>query len=162
MTLANRIAVMRDGVVQQLAPPAELYHRPKNLFVAGFIGAPAINQIEGEIEIGESRILFRRPEGTIDVSGYTFAAPARSGPATLGVRPEHIQLGSLDGHPASVEATISVVEPMGADVVVWTEWGSQTIALHVRDDRHFRVGDRIRLGLNIERISLFGADGERL
>src|SRR5688572_26778815 len=122
LTLADRIAIMRDGVIQQLASPAEIYRRPINLFVAGFIGAPAMNFVEGRIERGNGAPVFRSKELAVDLSGYSFRADAAEGPATLGFRPEHLVLdGATSGLP-TIPGRVSVVEPMGSDAVVWFDW----------------------------------------
>ena len=91
MTMADLIAVMRDGRLQQLATPAELYARPANLFVARFCGSPPMNVLAGEIADGA----FRHPAGDVRAAGR----PAR-GPATLGFRPEHAELAAPTGSPA--------------------------------------------------------------
>ncbi|MGO7283445.1 ABC transporter ATP-binding protein, partial [Rhizobium ruizarguesonis] len=109
LTLADRIAIMRDGVIQQLASPAEIYRRPANLFVAGFIGAPAMNFAEGRIERGNGALVFQSKELTVDLSAYSFRADTAEGPATLGFRPEHLVLdGATSGLP-TIPGRVSVV-----------------------------------------------------
>src|SRR5687767_4970393 len=98
MTLATRIAVLEAGVLQQVAAPLELYRKPANKFVAGFIGSPAMNFVEGTISGGR----FRAP-------GIDFAAALPDGAATLGVRPHDLSIGR-DSDP---EGVVEVVEPMG-------------------------------------------------
>ncbi|WP_027682993.1 ABC transporter ATP-binding protein [Rhizobium leguminosarum] len=163
LTLADRIAIMRDGVIQQLASPAEIYRRPANLFVAGFIGAPAMNFIEGRIERGDGAASVFRGNGlTIDLSSYSFRAVAAEGLATLGFRPEHLVLdGATSGLP-TIPGRVAVVEPMGSDAVVWFDWADQSLSVRLMGDVTLQPGDALAPGLDIAKASLFGADGSRL
>ncbi|GGD73922.1 ABC transporter ATP-binding protein [Rhizobium anhuiense] len=162
LTLADRIAIMRDGVIQQLASPAEIYRRPANLFVAGFIGAPAMNFIEGRIERSVGAPVFRGNGLTIDLSGYSFRAVAADGPATLGFRPEHLVLDGFTSGLPTIPGRVSVVEPMGPDAVVWFDWADQSLSLRLMGDVTLEPGDALAPGLDIAKASLFGADGSRL
>ncbi|MGO6687781.1 ABC transporter ATP-binding protein [Rhizobium leguminosarum] len=162
LTLADRIAIMRDGVIQQLASPAEIYRRPINLFVAGFIGAPAMNFAEGRIERGNGAPVFRSKELTVDLSGYSLRADAAEGPATLGFRPEHLVLDAATSGLPTIPGRVSVVEPMGSDAVVWFDWADQSLSLRLMGDVTLQPGDAVAPGLDIAKASLFGADGSRL
>ncbi|OWV97170.1 sn-glycerol-3-phosphate ABC transporter ATP-binding protein UgpC [Rhizobium sp. R693] len=162
LTLADRIAIMRDGVIQQLASPPEIYHRPANLFVAGFIGAPAMNFIAGRIERSKGSVRFTSNALSIDVSAYAFRSGACEGSATLGLRPEHFRLDGAAGGLPTMSGRVSVVEPMGSDAVVWFDWGSQSLSLRLMGDVQLQPGEAITPGLDIARASLFGADGQRL
>ncbi|KEC69871.1 UNVERIFIED_ORG: multiple sugar transport system ATP-binding protein [Rhizobium esperanzae] len=162
LTLADRIAIMRDGVIQQLASPAEIYRRPANLFVAGFIGAPAMNFIEGRIERGDSALVFRSKGLAVNLFGYSFQAVAAEGPATLGFRPEHLMLDGAAGSLPTIPGRVSVVEPMGSDAVVWFDWADQSLSLRLMGDVALQPGDAVAPGLDIAKASLFGADGARL
>ncbi|MBB4194312.1 multiple sugar transport system ATP-binding protein [Rhizobium aethiopicum] len=162
LTLADRIAIMRDGVIQQLASPAEIYRRPANLFVAGFIGAPAMNFIEGRVERDGEALLFRNSGLAVDLSGYAFRAAVAHGPVTLGFRPEHLVLdGAASGLPI-IPGVVSVVEPMGSDTVVWFDWAEQSLSLRLMGDVDLKPGDAVAPGLDITKASLFAADGSRL
>ncbi|MBY5878044.1 ABC transporter ATP-binding protein [Rhizobium ruizarguesonis] len=162
LTLADRIAIMRDGVIQQLASPAEIYRRPANLFVAGFIGAPAMNFAEGRIERGNGALVFQSKELAVDLSAYSFRADAAEGPAMLGFRPEHLVLdGATSGLP-TIPGRVAVVEPMGSDAVVWFDWADQSLSLRLMGDVTLQPGDAVAPGLDIAKASLFGADGSRL
>jgi multiple sugar transport system ATP-binding protein len=116
MTLGDRLAVMRDGVLQQLGTPAELYERPQNLFVAGFIGAPAMNFLLGEIADGS----LTSPLGTIPVSDLPDGGGAgHTGRVVVGVRPESFEDASLVGERpglVALTATVDVLESTGSDV----------------------------------------------
>src|SRR5271166_123054 len=94
LTLADRIAVMKGGVIQQFASPHEIYHRPANLFVAGFIGSPAMNMIDGTLAQRAGKWMFDYAGGAVDMMRYPFVSKPVAGSAILGVRPEHIDVGS--------------------------------------------------------------------
>ena len=116
MTLGDRLAVMRDGLLQQVGTPAELYDRPVNLFVAGFIGAPAMNFLVGEIADGS----LRSPLGTIALSEVgDDGRPEHAGRVVVGVRPENFEDASLSGERpglVALTATVDVLESTGSDV----------------------------------------------
>jgi multiple sugar transport system ATP-binding protein len=141
MTMADQIVVMRDGEVEQRGKPLELYDHPANLFVAGFIGSPAMNFVEGRL---------RRANGTASVElhgGYRAAiAGAISGEegqsVVYGTRPEHLTLASAsEGFPAEVV----VVEPTGADTQVFSKFGAVELTSVFRERHDFRAGESIRL-----------------
>ncbi|TIS11658.1 MAG: sn-glycerol-3-phosphate ABC transporter ATP-binding protein UgpC, partial [Mesorhizobium sp.] len=107
MTMADKIVVMRDGRIEQIGAPLQLFDRPANLFVAGFIGSPAMNLLKGTVKKGE--------RSEVDIAGSAFPMPASIAAAdgqavVYGVRPEHLEI-----HPDGVASTISVVEPTGSE-----------------------------------------------
>ncbi|MFM8679812.1 MAG: ABC transporter ATP-binding protein [Alphaproteobacteria bacterium] len=159
MTMADRIVVMHDGIVEQVGTPLELYDHPSNLFVAGFIGSPAMNFIEGTL---------RREDGApvLEASGGRLALPAWAPGAdgqkvTLGIRPEHLSISATG--PSSLDAVVEVVEPTGADThVVAIAFGQQVQAVFT--ERHaFAPGARVALCPRPESIHLFDtASGRHL
>ena len=155
MTLATRIAVMKAGKIQQIDTPAAVYARPVNMFVAGFLGAPSMNFIEGRIECVNGAAHFVSPTLLVDVSAYPFAKPPQNNlPTVLGVRPEHITL-SPPGADHAGQATVALVEPMGANQVVWLD--AQGVSLAVDADAQFVAAPDRRTGFAIApaHISLF-------
>ena len=156
MTLASRIAVMKDGKIQQIDTPGNVYTRPVNMFVAGFLGAPSMNFVEGTLEVAEGTVLFVAPTLRIDVSDYPFVRKPEGGEhAVLGVRPEHITL-SPDGVNQHVgSAIVSLVEPMGSSQVVWLD--AQGVSLAVDVDAQFTPALDRKIGFVIEpqHVSLF-------
>ena len=146
MTLASRIVVMRAGQVQQVGTPGEVYERPANLFVAGFLGAPAMNFIEGEIDAdggfagGAVRLAPGAPGGA--------AGPFK---AVLGVRPEHISLAA--GGP--MQGRVTLVEPMGAHRVVWLECGGKQLSCILQGGRPVAPDDTVSFAIDAQRVSLF-------
>jgi len=157
LTLADRIAIMKNGVIQQLADPHTIYNKPVNLYVAGFIGSPSMNFIEGTLD-GAS---FTAGDGTaIPVSAYDFAArPAGTLKAVLGVRPEHIVIGeAAKTMPFTTEVEIEIVEPMGSDTLAWTSIAGQQVTFRCDSDTVIRVGDRMTVGFDPARGSFFNAE----
>jgi len=117
MTLADRIAVMKGGLIMQLGSPDEIYNRPMNLYVADFIGSPSMNFREGVFENG----VFKGGELTMPMVGYEFADPQTADrPAVIGIRPEHIITGELvTNAPVQMTVDVDLVEPMGSDTLVY-------------------------------------------
>ena len=145
MTLADRIAVMKDQQIQQLGSPAEIYHRPANLFVAGFVGSPQMNFVEGRHR-GERRrpgLRRRRPPPAARRLRLRGAVPSPGRPVVLGVRPEHLEIGD-GGHLAAGFGRSSIVEPMGADNLVWCSDGTETLQVRTGGTRKAAPGDAPR------------------
>ena len=118
LTLADRVAVMHGGLIQQLATPREIYRKPVNLFVAGFVGSPAMNFLEGSIAKANGSVAIRLKDGTdVPLAGYEFATPPEEGQrAVLGVRPEQIEIKG--GGPSSLPVTVSSSIPWGPTACV--------------------------------------------
>ncbi|HUL66143.1 MAG TPA: ABC transporter ATP-binding protein [Burkholderiaceae bacterium] len=162
MTLATRIAVMLDGRIQQIGTPSEVYDEPVNRFVAGFLGSPTMNFIEGSLVQEGVRLCWRSAALGLDVTGYAFAAPPRVGAkAVLGLRPEHIALVGTD-QPADGRATVSLSEPMGAHVVLWLDMNGQSIAVDTESHTAHQRGDALGVRADARRISLFDESGQRM
>ena len=147
MTMADRIVVMNSGRVEQVGSPLELYDRPRNLFVAGFIGSPAMNFIPGRIVERQ----FRSPLGL--VAPMPAGVQAGEGTeVTCGIRPDQIILSS-EGAPAK----ISIVEPTGAETLVVLRAEGLQLQVVVRDRRQLRPGEVVGITLQPEAIHLFDA-----
>jgi multiple sugar transport system ATP-binding protein len=165
MTLADRIAVMKGGVIQQLDAPQQIYNHPVNLFVAGFIGSPGMNFLDGQLEAGPGlKVVIG--DATVPVDRYKFdgAGTRPAGPAVLGIRPEHIVFGEAAGAmPFAQEVVVEIVEPMGSDTLVWTKLGGRNLAFRVESERALNTGDRVTIGFDPARASLFdSATGSRI
>jgi multiple sugar transport system ATP-binding protein len=149
MTMADRIVVLRDGVVEQIGAPLELYDRPANLFVAGFIGSPAMNFLKGTIKLGD------KPSFMVDggLSLPLSSAPAGSDgrPAIYGIRPEHLALGGPDGVPAEV----SVLEPTGLETQVFAKLGDQKIVAVFRQRMTASPGEMLPITPDVASAHLF-------
>jgi multiple sugar transport system ATP-binding protein len=158
MTMADRIVVMRDGIVEQSGNPLELYDTPVNTFVAGFIGSPAMNFVPGiaRIDAGSPTVEF---DGGVRLPVPLNARPSDGQQVLYGMRPEHCALGGNDGLPADVV----VVEPTGADTQLFCRFNGQEVTSLVRDRVDCRAGDRVGLVPDLSRAHLFdAASGARL
>ena len=151
MTMADRIVVMRSGYVEQIGSPLELYDSPSNLFVAGFIGSPAMNILDGSIE----GTTFRMPGMTIDLGA---AAPAYQGPVKLGIRPEHLRL-----EPQGMQAEVLVVEPTGSETQVALRVGTQELVGIFRERIPTSPGDTMGVEIAVDQAHFFSPEtGQRL
>ena len=153
MTMADKIVVMHDGIVEQMGAPLELYDDPQNTFVAGFIGSPAMNFIPGKLT-GDG----------VTVSGGTVLpvgqAPAASEgrPVTYGIRPEHFELAD-DG----AEAEVIVVEPTGSETQLFARLAGQEICAVFRERHDLRPGQKVRLRPRADVAKIFDPEsGKRL
>jgi multiple sugar transport system ATP-binding protein len=158
MTMADRIVVMRDGLVEQSGDPLELYDAPANTFVAGFIGSPAMNLVPGiaRVSAGAPVVEF---EGGVRLPVPATARPADGQPVLYGMRPEHCSVATGEGLPAEVV----VVEPTGADTQLFCRFNGQEVTSLVRDRVSCRAGDRVGLMPDLSRAHLFDvASGARV
>ena len=160
MTLADRIAIMKNGIIQQLDDPHTIYNKPVNLFVAGFIGSPSMNFINGTLD-GSN---FTVPGyGVIPLSGYQFVAQ-KNGSTVLGIRAEHIALGE-DARklPVQIETEIEIVEPMGSDTIAWTKIGGQALTFRAAAEVALAPGQKVLIGFEPARGSVFESEsGNRI
>jgi multiple sugar transport system ATP-binding protein len=146
LTLADRVAVMNGGVIQQLATPKEVYQRPVNRFVAGFVGSPAMNFISGEITGADGTFGVTCHDGVkIGLAGYQFGTRPEAGrKVVLGLRPEQIHVNSPLNGATSLPLELSLVEPMGADSLLWGTIGKEIVSIRVGPDDVYHVGDKIQ------------------
>lgn len=154
MTLADKIVVLRQGVIEQVGSPLELYHNPCNVFVAGFIGSPSMNFIKSKIKKTASDSIEIDFCGKLDFSNYS----ASSGDAiTLGVRPEHCFISNSDD---AFKGKVVLVEKLGSDTYVYIKMKSQDPVL-VRCDGNqtFRIGDSVSFDINKSQCHLFDKNG---
>jgi len=159
MTMADKIVVMHDGRVEQIGAPLDLYDRPGNLFVGGFIGSPAMNFFPGAVRVDGSAA-FLGPDGVrLPVAVPSGRLAAWSGrPAVYGVRPEHIVLAE-DG----IEAQVQVVEPTGSETQVVARMAGQEVLAVFRERHQLRPGDRVRFKPDAGLVHLFDRHtGQRL
>jgi multiple sugar transport system ATP-binding protein len=154
MTMADKIVVMNGGNIEQAGPPLELYDRPANLFVAGFIGSPAMNLVRGQIRGG----VFTGADGT----GWTLQPNGHAppeGPAVYGIRPEHLRLDPEGGFPA----TVQLVEPTGSETQVMMRVGDTPLLGAFRERVTARPGDVLPIRPETSMVHLFHGDtGQRI
>jgi multiple sugar transport system ATP-binding protein len=159
MTMADRIVVLRGGKVEQIGAPLDLYDRPANAFVAGFIGSPAMNFLEGTLESGDPNH-FHGPDG-VDLRFGGTGLPHAAGKLTIGVRPEHLAITAPDAR-GSISAEVVAVEPTGAETVIVVRRGASELMLSTRERPAVDIGERIGIGLEGARLHHFGPDGMRI
>jgi ABC-type sugar transport system ATPase subunit len=158
MTMADRIAVMHQGCLQQVGPPLAVYGDPANRFVAGFFGIPAMNFIEGELRGDRAGLIFDAPDVHFALKARGPVAPCA---ATLGIRPEHVRL-TREGEGPSAKVTLT--EPMGDETLVFLEYGGPgSLVAKVDAEDKVAVGDRRGFSFRGDRIVFFDSvTGERI
>jgi multiple sugar transport system ATP-binding protein len=153
MTMADRIVVMQGGRIEQVGAPLELYDRPANTFVAGFIGSPAMNMLPGRVRGGQALLedgtMLPLPPGVVAGEGAEI---------TYGVRPEHLGLGE-----SGLAGKVAVVEPTGSETHVVLRVGARDVVGMFRDRVSFRPGDSLTFAPDAEKVHLFDkVTGKRL
>jgi multiple sugar transport system ATP-binding protein len=158
MTMADKIVVMRDGIVEQTGNPLDLYDYPANLFVAGFIGSPAMNFLPGTLRRSNSEVFVELKGGT-RLAAPSGTAGADGQPVVFGTRPEHLTLSDDRG----IAARVVVMEPSGMDTFVVCRHEEMELSAVFRERYEFAPGSTIRLLPDLQRAHLFDADsGQRL
>jgi multiple sugar transport system ATP-binding protein len=157
MTLGDRVVIMRDGRIQQVGTPLQVYGKPANKFVAGFIGAPAMNFLDVTVRVDAGATTveaagLRMTVGTADAGAL---AAYNGRPVIMGVRPEHLALG--DGAPrASFDAKVDVVEQLGSEILLETRVGSHSVTVaRVPAETPIASGDQVRVSAQPGRLHFF-------
>jgi multiple sugar transport system ATP-binding protein len=158
MTLANRIAIMREGLILQLDNPKTIYNFPVNKYVAEFIGSPSMNFIEGQLDSSN----FEFDGLLFNLDGYSFKEKIKAlSKVWLGVRPENIVINETDKTmPVNCDVVIEVVEPMGADTLVWSTINGRELRFTVDGNKTINIGDKVNIGFDPAHISLFDFETE--
>jgi multiple sugar transport system ATP-binding protein len=161
MTMGERIVVMSHGVIQQVAAPLKLYHEPVNLFVAGFLGSPAMNFLNGTLQTRGGNLFFREAEGgsiTLNLGDRPAAARYVGKEMVLGLRPEDCDVAPPDAPEENTfQSVVELVEPLGAETYIHTQTGKHTLVGRSHNapfDQH-EIGHRLRLIINASRAHLF-------
>lgn len=152
MTMADKIVVMHAGVIEQIGSPLELYDRPKTRFVAGFLGSPSMNFIEGTL----TKSGFRTAEGFL-LSLEAASLPTEDAPTCYGIRPEHLTLSDT-----GIPVTVELVEPTGAETHVIMKLGTQQIVGVFRERPSLSYGDEVFIKPDVEQVHLFDTAGRRI
>jgi multiple sugar transport system ATP-binding protein len=161
MTMGDRIAVMKDGILQQVGTPEELYTHPTNLFVAGFIGSPAMNFVTvttagGELMMGQTRLNLGGEPARV-VAAQT---PGKS--LTIGFRPEHIALANGTGDSATrFPAVVDVVEYLGNEELIHARAEENDIVAILPSDKKVKPGDKVELAVPLDRLFVFDPESEK-
>lgn len=158
--MADKIVVMRDGVVEQAGHPLDLYDNPVNLFVASFIGSPAMNFLNGKVEARNGGPVFVTEQGIALPVPDKLPANLADRRLVYGVRPEHILLAD-DSDGDAVTAGIDVVEPTGSETQVFLRFGTDPVAAVFRDRIDGRPGSQIRLRPNLANVHFFDHESGR-
>lgn len=148
MSLADQIAVLKDGILQQTGTPEEIYKSPANTFVGSFIGSPGMNFLTGTVSEDGS---------LIEIGGIRYPMQQKiykKGHITVGIRPEDIIL-SDSGKPTSQTGRVYVVEPLGSDMLVYIEFMDSKLIVKVESNPRFKPGDPVSFELNLDRASFF-------
>jgi multiple sugar transport system ATP-binding protein len=155
MTMADRIVVLHDGIVEQVGTPLELYDRPNNLFVAGFIGSPSMNMFKGTIRGGATPHFETAGGVRLPLAAVPQGADGRAG--VYGIRPEHLTLGG------AIESQVTVIEPTGAETQVIARLGGQKITGVFRERVSAKPGDSIAMSPDVSLVHVFDAEtGKRI
>jgi multiple sugar transport system ATP-binding protein len=163
LTLADRIAIMKDGIVQQLDSPEAIYDRPANRYVAGFIGAPRMNFLQGKMA-GGAKPAFRSASLDIALTGYGFSgAVPQASEVEIGLRPEQLRFVDSEGPEAVLRGTVDLTEMLGAESIIWCDVAGQQIAVLVQGKPPLAAGQPVGLAFDIAQASLFDtASGLRI
>jgi multiple sugar transport system ATP-binding protein len=145
MTMGDRIAVMKDGILQQVAPPRQIYDNPVNMYVAGFIGSPSMNFIPVTVQ-----------GSTATATGFELELPTAPGieKGVLGIRPEALTEHPREGH-SGLDLKVEVCEVLGADQFLYGTVGGDAITARVDPNMKVSPGDRVMLGVDMRRLHLF-------
>ncbi|MFZ0712320.1 MAG: sn-glycerol-3-phosphate ABC transporter ATP-binding protein UgpC [Terrimicrobiaceae bacterium] len=165
MTMGDRICVMRDGLIMQIADPLTLYRQPQNLFVAGFIGSPPMNLLKGTVQRRNGGLLF---VPGADTDGLQLPLKGRLEPlagkyvdkeVVFGIRPEHITNESI-GLSAPATLTVETSEPMGSESIVFFKGGSSSLVARIQGDHIFHLGEKVAVQLDLDKVTLFDPSTE--
>ena len=168
MTMGDRICVMKDGQIMQVADPLTLYRQPENLFVAGFIGSPPMNLLKGKVVRVDGGLLFveSAEQNTVSVPlrGNLEALGGRylDKPVILGIRPEHITEETKNGSHVPVSSTVDIAEPMGSESLVYLKAGTGNFIAKIHGERLFHQGEQVTVHVNTDKIHLFDSETENV
>jgi multiple sugar transport system ATP-binding protein len=173
MTMGDRICVMKDGRIMQVASPLELYNKPQNVFVAGFIGSPPMNFFKGRLEKGAGdRLVFTETNTqgapvrvVLDAALSAKGAGHVGKEVIFGIRPEDVQDTATVVSPEldhTVEVKVEVSEPMGAETFLYLHTGATSFIARVRPTDRFEVGQRVKVTFKVEAAHLFDAATEQV
>ncbi len=160
MTMGDRIVVLKDGVIQQADTPLQIYARPANLFVAGFIGSPAMNFVKGELKSSSGGMRFQSKSFNLSLNGKWQKQLQQYAGRTviLGVRPE--DLAPVAGGNNTIAAQVEVIEPMGAETYTYLKAEEQTLTMRTTAAINVTVGSRLKIECNMDKLYFFDAESE--
>ena len=161
MTMGDRICVMRDGLIMQVADPLTLYLKPANMFVASFIGSPPMNLLQGKIqkrddglyfvENGEKDYLMLPLKGALQTSASKYVDKD----VVLGIRPENISSVPNADSSAPVTLAVDIAEPMGSESIVYLKTGTGYLIARIQGEHLFQLGEKVTVQLSLDKVTLF-------
>jgi|TARA_B100000035_G_scaffold211040_1_gene180723 multiple sugar transport system ATP-binding protein len=152
MTMADKIVVLQNGVIEQIGSPLDLYDNPANQFVAGFIGSPAMNFFTGDVEVHENKLVARLNSGTLPLNETKHISAGQK--IKIGIRPENLIITD-----SGISATASVIEPTGPEThVVLRDIEGSEITLVSRERRNFEVGEKLHLTVKPSNMHIFDSE----
>lgn len=165
MTLGSRIVVMKDGIIQQVDTPQQIYNNPINMFVAGFIGSPQMNFIQCKLEEADGKVSINFDEERIILPENNAKIVKDKGyvgkEVVLGIRPENIYEGvTSENENMVIEARVELTELMGAETYIYLSKGKSNITAKVSGCSKAKIGDNLKITLNINKIHIFDKDTE--
>ena len=158
MTLADKIVVLRDGLVAQIGTPLDVFERPRNQFVAGFIGAPSMNFLEAVVGSGARGPVITAGGVAIDVPADRFQLPAAGTPVVLGIRPEGIvpeHHGTRPEIGADFEAKVNFAEMLGNESLLFTDLGGAEVVARMQHPKPIDPGQSLRFRIDGSRVHVF-------
>ncbi|MGA8658683.1 MAG: sn-glycerol-3-phosphate ABC transporter ATP-binding protein UgpC [Chthoniobacterales bacterium] len=168
MTMGDRICVMKDGVIMQVADPLTLYLKPENLFVASFIGSPPMNLLKGKVrqrngslnfaESGENNPLTFPLKGPLQTSASKYIDKD----IVFGIRPENISSEPKEGSSTPVTLTVDIAEPMGAESLVYLKTGTGNLIARIHGEHIFHQGEQVTVQFNLDKVNLFDPENEQV
>src|ERR1700757_38372 len=167
MTMGDRICVMRDGLIMQVADPLTLYRQPENLFVAGFIGSPPMNLLKGKVQRRDGGLFFVEAG---EKDALTFPLKSRLEPLAdryidkeivFGIRPEHITNEPKEGSSVPVTLTVDIAEPMGSESLVYLKAATGNLIARIHGEHLFHLGEQVTVQLDLEKVFLFVVETEK-
>ncbi len=169
MTMGDRIVVLKDGYIQQVDDPLTLYNEPNNIFVAGFIGSPAMNFLDAKlVKEGDAYYLDGHGEFKIKVpeEKNSLIKDYVDKDVVFGIRPEDLVDASINhdfevAEDNSFTANVEVVEPMGSEIYLYLGFGQHSMIARVEAESSAKVGDKVELGVDSRKMHLFDADTEK-
>lgn len=166
MTMGDRIAVMNKGRIQQVGTPEEIYLKPSNVFVAGFVGTPQMNFFEAKVVVKDENIVLISRDYEISLGrGHLDELESYDGKEVIvGIRPEHIHpeklVPSTVKRKAIIDGIVDFVEALGADTIIHVNTGSQVLVVKVSGGHHYNIGSKIRIVLDLDKIHVFDKETE--
>ena len=164
MTMGDRICVMRDGTIMQVADPLTLYLYPDNLFVAGFIGSPPMNLLKGKVHRRDGRLHFiengEKDMLAVPLQGslHNLASRYVDKEIVFGIRPENITNQPREGAGKPIPMTVEIAEPMGGESLVYLKSGTGNLIARIRGEHLFHLNEKVTIQINMDKATLFDPD----